>query len=109
VVQALVATIKMALMIAEAKEMIKQVQVIKENLGVLLMEKHDGYGGTKVYGLGGRRMNKLPSFEDDFNEDAKVAINIIVDKAGNVTSTAVNPVGTSTTNQKTRSVALRRA
>jgi hypothetical protein len=34
------ATIKMALMIAEAKEMMQLVQVIKVNLGVLLMEKH---------------------------------------------------------------------
>lgn len=70
---------------------------------------YDGPGGSKVYGLGKRKITKFPTFEDDFNEDAKVAINIIVDKAGNVTSTAVNPVRTSTTNQKTRSVALRRA
>lgn len=70
---------------------------------------YDGPGGTKIYGLGGRRMNKLPSFEDDFNEDAKVALNIIVDKSGKVTYAVVNPVGTSTTNQKTRAVAVRRA
>lgn len=70
---------------------------------------YDGPGGSKVYGLGKRKITRFPSFEDDFNEDAKVAVNIVVDKAGNVISVAVNPVGTSTANKNTRAVALRRA
>ena len=39
-----------------------------------------------------------PSFEDDFNENAKVAVDITVDAGGNVTSASVNPRGTTTTN-----------
>ncbi len=70
---------------------------------------YDGPGGTKVKGLGKRRMRPLPSFEDDFNEDAKVAIDIIVDVNGNVKPVSINPVGTSTTNKKTRAVAMKRA
>jgi hypothetical protein len=70
---------------------------------------YDGPGGTKVKGLGKRRMKPFPSFEDDFNEDAKVAIDIIVDVNGNVKPVAINPNGTSTTNKKTRAVAMRRA
>jgi hypothetical protein len=70
---------------------------------------YDGPGGTKVKGLGKRKMRPLPSFEDDFNEDAKVAIDIIVDVNGNVKPVAINPVGTSTTNKKTRAVAMKRA
>ncbi|MBX2932128.1 MAG: hypothetical protein KF781_09300 [Chitinophagaceae bacterium] len=70
---------------------------------------YDGPGGTKVYGLGKRKITHFPTFTDDFSENAKVAVNIIVDKNGNVTYAAVNPNGTSTANKQTRAVALRRA
>ncbi len=70
---------------------------------------YDGPGGTKVFGLGKRKITHFPTFTDDFSENAKVAVNIIVDKNGIVTYAAVNPNGTSTTNKQTRAVALKRA
>jgi hypothetical protein len=67
-----------------------------------------GTGGVSIRsGLDGRRITKLPSFEDEFNENAKVAVDITVDKAGNVTMAVVNQRGT--TNQSIRNIALRKA
>ena len=69
-----------------------------------------GTGGVAIRsGLDGRRITKLPSFEDDFNENAKVAVDITVDQAGNVTAALVNPKGTTTTNTNIRNIALRKA
>ncbi|MES2004275.1 MAG: hypothetical protein V4450_07125 [Bacteroidota bacterium] len=69
-----------------------------------------GTGGVSIRsGLDGRRITKLPSFEDEFNENAKVAVDITVDKAGNVTMAVVNQRGTTTTNQSIRAIALRKA
>ena len=69
-----------------------------------------GNSGVRIRsGLGGRRFTKLPSFEDDFNENAKVAVNIKVDAAGNVTAASVNLQGTTTTNGRIRAIALRKA
>lgn len=78
-------------------------------------DSYTGNGGTGNSGvtirsgLAGRRFFKLPSFEDEFNEPAKVAVDIVVDKSGNVTSATVNPRGTTTTNSSIRSIALRKA
>lgn len=69
-----------------------------------------GTGGVSIRsGLDGRRITKLPSFEDEFNENAKVAVDITVDKAGNVIMAVVNQRGTTTTNQSIRAIALRKA
>lgn len=69
-----------------------------------------GTGGVSIRsGLDGRRITRLPSFEDDFNENAKVAVDITVDRAGNVTMAVVNQRGTTTTNQNIREIALRKA
>jgi outer membrane biosynthesis protein TonB len=69
-----------------------------------------GTGGVSIRsGLDGRRITRLPSFEDDFNENAKVAVDITVDRAGNVTAAIVNQRGTTTTNQNIRNIALRKA
>ena len=69
-----------------------------------------GNSGVKIRsGLSGRRFTHLPSFEDDFNENAKVAVDIKVDKSGNVVSALVNPRGTTTTNGTIRSIATRKA
>lgn len=78
-------------------------------------DSYTGNGGTSNSGvsirsgLTGRRFTKLPSFEDEFNEPARVAVDIIVDQNGNVTSALVNPRGTTTTNSSIRSIALRKA
>jgi hypothetical protein len=69
-----------------------------------------GNSGVRIRsGLSGRRFTRLPSFEDDFNENAKVAVDIRVDKNGNVVSAVVNPRGTTTTNGTVRSIATRKA
>jgi hypothetical protein len=69
-----------------------------------------GAGGVSIRsGLEGRRIARLPSFEDDFNENAKVAVDITVDRAGNVISAIVNQRGTTTTNANIRNIALRKA
>ncbi|GAC1444054.1 MAG: hypothetical protein NVSMB63_13170 [Sediminibacterium sp.] len=69
-----------------------------------------GSGGVSIRsGLDGRRITRLPSFEDDFNENAKVAVDITVDRSGTVTMAVVNPRGTTTTNQAIRNIALRKA
>lgn len=69
-----------------------------------------GNSGVRIRsGLSGRRFTRLPSFEDDFNENAKVAVDIRVDKSGNVIAAVVNPRGTTTTNGTIRSIATRKA
>ncbi|PZP50613.1 MAG: hypothetical protein DI598_05135 [Pseudopedobacter saltans] len=69
-----------------------------------------GSSGVQVIsGLSGRRFAGFPSFEDSFNENARVSVDISVDASGHVTSASINPRGTTTTNSNIRSIALRRA
>lgn len=69
-----------------------------------------GIGGVAIKsGLDGRRITKLPSFEDEFNENAKVAVDITVNQAGAVTAAVINPKGTTTTNPSIRNIALQKA
>lgn len=69
-----------------------------------------GIGGVAIRsGLDGRRITKLPSFEDEFNENAKVAVDITVNQAGAVTAAVINPKGTTTTNPSIRNIALQKA
>ena len=69
-----------------------------------------GNSGVRIRsGLDGRRLTRLPSFEDDFNENAKVAVDIRVDRSGNVVSASINPRGTTTTNAGIRAIATRKA
>jgi len=69
-----------------------------------------GNSGVRISkGLDGRKFASLPSFEDDFNENAKVAVDIKVNKSGSVTSAVVNPRGTTTANGTIRAIATRKA
>ena len=69
-----------------------------------------GHSGVNIRaGLQGRRFTSLPSFEDNFNENAKVAVDIVVSRNGSVTSASINPRGTTTTNANIRAIALRKA
>ncbi len=69
-----------------------------------------GKGGVSIRsGLSGRKFTHLPSFTDDFNENAKVAVDITVDAAGNVTNATRNPRGTTTTNSGIIGIALSKA
>lgn len=70
---------------------------------------HGSSGVQVVSGLSGRRFAGFPSFEDSFNENARVSVDISVDASGHVTSASINPRGTTTTNSNIRSIALRRA
>jgi len=69
-----------------------------------------GTGGVKIRnGLDGRRITRLPSFEDDFNENAKVAVDITVNQSGAVIAASINPKGTTTTNTSIRNIAIQKA
>jgi outer membrane biosynthesis protein TonB len=78
-------------------------------------DSYTGNGGTGKSGvsirsgLTGRRFTAYPSFTDDFNENAKVAVDIKVNADGKVLSAVVNPRGTTTTNAGIRSIAVRKA
>ena len=67
------------------------------------------YTGTpKNFGV---RVLNIPnqSFEDDFNENAKVAVDIVVDPNGKITAATLQPRGTTTSNRNVINIALRRA
>jgi len=69
-----------------------------------------GTGGVSIRsGLSGRRFTHLPSFTDDFNQNAKVAVDITVNSSGSVIQAMVNPRGTTTTNANIRSIAVTKA
>jgi hypothetical protein len=71
-----------------------------------------GHGNSGVVisrGLGGRHVTSTPSFTDDFNENAKVALDITVDAAGNVTDAAYTQRGSTTGNGDMIAIAKRKA
>lgn len=68
-----------------------------------------GNGLTISRGLQGRKITRFPSFEDDFSENAKVAVDIKVDLNGNVISATIQPRGTTTGNASMKAIALRKA
>jgi outer membrane biosynthesis protein TonB len=68
-----------------------------------------GNGVSISRGLQGRKINRFPSFEDDFDENAKVAVDIKVDNNGNVTSATIQPRGTTTGNVNMKNIAIRKA
>ena len=69
-----------------------------------------GKSGVSISrGLQGRRFTGLPSFEDDFNENAKVAIDIRVDETGKVSSAVYQPRGSTTGSATLKAIAIRKA
>ena len=78
--------------------------------------KPDAYGNSPggksgvsvVKGLSGRRPIHFPNMEDDFNESAKVYVDIKVDASGKVTSAGIAK-GTTTSNSTLRNIALDKA
>ncbi len=68
-----------------------------------------GNGVSISRGLQGRKITRFPSFEDDFSENAKVAVDIKVDNNGTVTSASIQPRGTTTGNTNMKNIALRKA
>jgi hypothetical protein len=70
---------------------------------------HGNSGVTISRGLGGRRILSTPAFTDDFNENAKVAIDVHVDANGNVTSADYQPRGSTTSLANYKDIARRKA
>jgi hypothetical protein len=69
-----------------------------------------GNSGVSIArGLQGRRITGLPSFSDDFNENAKVAVDIHVDGSGNVISAEYQPRGSTTSDASMKAIAIRKA
>ncbi|MBC7851615.1 MAG: hypothetical protein H7Y31_17855 [Chitinophagaceae bacterium] len=69
-----------------------------------------GNSGVSVSrGLQGRRITRTPAFEDEFNENAKVALDIRVDAAGNVVSAEYQPRGSTTSDASMKAIAIRKA
>ena len=69
-----------------------------------------GNSGVSISrGLQGRRITGMPSFEDDFNENAKVAVDIKVDGNGKVISATYQPRGSTTSDASMKSIAIRKA
>ena len=50
-----------------------------------------------------------PSFQDEFNENAKVIVDVTVNKAGKVIDAEINPRGTTTSNSTILSIAKKKA
>jgi hypothetical protein len=69
-----------------------------------------GSGGVSVArGLQGRNIIATPSFEDEFNENGKIAIDIKVDGNGKVISAVYQPRGSTTSDATMKSIAQRKA
>ncbi|MBN8787391.1 MAG: hypothetical protein J0I84_09890 [Terrimonas sp.] len=79
-------------------------------------KNYDGFGGsgngsgyTLKGNLRGRKVIRQPSFQDEFNENAKVALDITVDASGRVTSATYQPRGSTTSNAGLKEIAIRKA
>ncbi|MEO8108563.1 MAG: hypothetical protein ABI594_00955 [Ginsengibacter sp.] len=78
--------------------------------------KPDAYGNSPggrsgvsvVRGLSNRRPISFPSMQDDFNENAKVYVDIKVNAAGRVTEASIAR-GTTTSNSSLRNIAIEKA
>jgi hypothetical protein len=69
-----------------------------------------GNSGVSISrGLQGRRINSLPSFTDDFSDNAKVALDIHVDGNGAVTAADYQPRGSTTSDAAMKAIAQRKA
>ena len=77
-------------------------------------KNYDGVGGSgsgyTIQGsLRGRQIVRQPSFQDDFNENAKVAVDLSVNASGAVTDAPYPPRGSPTSNAGMKDIALRKA
>jgi hypothetical protein len=70
---------------------------------------HGTSGASISRGLQGRRISGGQSFEDDFNDNATIFVDVTVDASGKVTSASFQPRGSTTTSSSMKSIAIRRA
>lgn len=69
-----------------------------------------GNSGVSITrGLGGRNIIGGQSFEDEFNQNAKIAMDIVVSSSGKVISATYQPRGSTSSNGSMISIARRRA
>ena len=68
-----------------------------------------GNGIAIARGLQGRRISSTPSFTDEFNENAKIAVDIHVDAGGNVISAEYQAHGSTTSDANLKTIAIRKA
>jgi hypothetical protein len=68
-----------------------------------------GNGIAIAGGLQGRKIRSTPSFTDEFNENAKVAVDIHVDAAGNVISAEYQARGSTTADASLKAIAIQKA
>lgn len=69
-----------------------------------------GNSGVSISrGLSGRHITGTPSFTDEFNENAKVAVDIHVDANGTVTDASYQPRGSTTSDASMKAIARRKA
>jgi outer membrane biosynthesis protein TonB len=83
--------------------------------GNINSDNYKGDGGTGksgvaiTRGLTGRRITRFPSFEDDFNENAKIAVEIKVNENGAVTSAVYSSRGSTSSNATLKNIAIKKA
>jgi hypothetical protein len=83
--------------------------------GNINSDNYTGNGGTGKSGvaisrgLTGRRITRLPSFEDDFNENAKIAVDIKVNEDGSVVSATYQSKGSTSGSASLKAIALQKA
>jgi outer membrane biosynthesis protein TonB len=68
-----------------------------------------GNGIAIAGGLQGRKIRSTPSFTDEFNENAKVAVDIHVDAGGNVISAEYQARGSTTADASLKAIAIQKA
>jgi hypothetical protein len=69
-----------------------------------------GKSGVSISrGLTGRKFTRLPSFEDDFNENAKIAIDIRVNEDGTVVNAVYQSRGSTSGSATLKAIAIRKA
>jgi hypothetical protein len=69
-----------------------------------------GNSGVSISkGLGGRKITGTPVFTDEFNENAKVAVDVHVDGNGNVTEAEYQLMGSTTSASNFKEIARRKA
>jgi hypothetical protein len=83
--------------------------------GNINSDNYTGNGGTGKSGvsisrgLSGRSIVRTPSFEDDFNENAKIAMDVRVDETGKVISATYQSRGSTSSNPQLKAIAQRKA
>lgn len=69
----------------------------------------NGGGIAITKGLSGRRIISFPKFEDEFNSNERVSVDVRVDAAGNVVSAEYQQLGSSTADANYKAIAIRKA